>query len=160
MLVGNYGEESIGKANPAGLAAYAQEHGLTLLNLCGKLELEVAELSDEERTAFRQDLGLGEESKTLFLHAAYDMLGLMSFLTAGEPEVRAWTIPKGTKAVDAAAVIHSDIARGFIRAEVVNYTHFIEAGSMAKAREQGHLRLEGKDYIIADGDIILFRFNV
>jgi hypothetical protein len=88
------------------------------------------------------------------------MLGLMSFLTAGDPEVHAWTIAKGTKAVDAAAVIHSDIARGFIRAEIVNYDHFMAAGSMHKAKEAGHVRLEGKEYIVQDGDIILFRFNV
>jgi ribosome-binding ATPase YchF (GTP1/OBG family) len=88
------------------------------------------------------------------------MLGLMSFLTAGEPEVRAWTIPKGTKAVDAAGVIHSDIQRGFIRAEIVAYDDLIADGSTAKAKEKGHVRLEGKDYIMRDGDVVLFRFNV
>jgi GTP-binding protein YchF len=160
MLLGNYGEESIGKPDPAGLAAYAAEQEQTLVELCGKMELEVAELPEEERQAFREDLGLGEESRTQFLQAAYDKLGLMSFLTAGEPEVRAWTIRKNTRAVDAAGVIHSDIARGFIRAEIVNYDDFMAAGSMAKAKEQGHVRLEGKEYIMRDGDIVLFRFNV
>jgi len=100
-------------------------------------------------------------SRTRFIQAAYDMLGLMSFLTAGEPEVRAWTIRKGTKAVNAAAVIHSDIQRGFIRAETVAYDDFIAAGgTMAKAKEAGKVRLEGKEYIFQDGDMVLFRFNV
>jgi hypothetical protein len=160
MLLGNYGEASIGKPDPSGLTAYALEQNQTLVELCGKIELEVAELDEEERQAFRQDLGLGEESRTQFLQAAYDMLGLMSFLTAGEPEVRAWTIRKNTRAVDAAGVIHSDIQRGFIRAEIVNYDDFMAAGSMVKAKEQGHVRLEGKEYVMRDGDIVLFRFNV
>jgi ribosome-binding ATPase len=124
------------------------------------MEMEVSRLPEEERPSFREELGLGGESRTQFLHTAYDMLGLMSFLTAGEPEVRAWTIPKNTRAVDAAAVIHSDIQRGFIRAEVVAYDDFMAAGSMVKAKEAGHVRLEGKEYIVKDGDIILFRFNV
>jgi hypothetical protein len=117
-------------------------------------------LAEADRKAFREELGLGEESRTRFLQTAYEMLGLMSFLTAGEPEVRAWTIKRGTKAVDAAAVIHSDIQRGFIRAEIVGYDDFIAAGTMVKAKEQGHARLEGKEYIMNDGDIVLFRFNV
>jgi ribosome-binding ATPase YchF (GTP1/OBG family) len=122
--------------------------------------MEVTQLPEEERASFREELGLGEESRTRFIQAAYDMLGLMSFLTAGEPEVRAWTIRKGTKAVDAAGVIHSDIQRGFIRAETVAYHDFIEAGNMHKAKEKGKVRLEGKEYIVQDGDILLFRFNV
>jgi len=122
--------------------------------------MEIAGLPEEERQEFRDSLGLGEESRTRFIHAAYDMLGLMSFLTVGDPEVHAWTVRKGTKAVDAAGVIHSDMQRGFIRAEVVNYADFIEAGSMAKAKEHGKVRLEGKEYIVQDGDILLIRFNV
>ena len=122
--------------------------------------MEVTRLAEEDRAAFREELGLGEESRTRFIQSAYGMLGLMSFLTAGEPEVRAWTIRKGTRAVDAAGVIHSDIARGFIRAETVAYADFMEAGSMAKAKEKGKVRLEGKEYIVQDGDILLFRFNV
>ena len=160
MLLGNYGESCIGDEDPAGLQAYAQEKGQTLIELCGEMEMEVAELAEEERQVFRDDLGLGEESRTRFIQTAYDMLGLMSFLTAGDPEVRAWTIRKGTKAVDAAGVIHSDIQRGFIRAETVNYKDFIEWGSMVKAKEHGKVSLEGKEYIVHDGDIILFRFNV
>jgi ribosome-binding ATPase YchF (GTP1/OBG family) len=124
------------------------------------MEMEVTQLPEDEQQGFRDELGLGGESRTLFIQSAYDMLGLMSFLTAGEPEVRAWTIRKGTKAVNAAAVIHSDIQRGFIRAEVVHYDDFMAAGSMAKAKEAGHVRLEGKEYIFQDGDIVLFRFNV
>ncbi|NIA15324.1 MAG: redox-regulated ATPase YchF [Nitrospiraceae bacterium] len=160
MLVGNYGEESIGEDDPSGLAAYAAEHGFTLIGLCGEMELEIAELSEKDRQAFRDDLGLGEGSRMRFLHAAYDMLGLISFITAGEPEVRAWTIRKGTHAVDAAGVIHSDLQRGFIRAEVVGYDDFIAAGTMAKAKEQGHVSVEGKDYVVCDGDMLLIRFNV
>lgn len=160
MLLGNYGEESIGKPDPSGLERSANEAGLPLVAMCGAMELEIAQLPPEDRRAFREDLGLGEESRTQFLHKAYDMLGLMSFLTAGEPEVRAWTIPKGAKAVDAAGVIHSDIQRGFIRAEIVSYDDLVADGSMAKAKEKGHVRLEGKDYVMRDGDVVLFRFNV
>lgn len=160
MLLGNYGEESIGKECPSGLDAVSNETGLPLVSLCGAMELEVAQLAEEERAAFRQDLGLGEESRVFFIRKAYEMLGLISFLTAGEPEVRAWTIRAGTKASRAAGVIHSDIERGFIRAETVAYDDFIAAGSMVKAKEAGHVRLEGKEYEVKDGDIIHFRFNV
>ncbi len=160
MLLGNYGDAKIGEDDPAGIGAVAAELGLTLIALCGAMEMEVSQLPDEDRAAFREELGLGEESRTRFIQAAYGMLGLMSFLTAGEPEVRAWTIRKGTRAVDAAGVIHSDIQRGFIRAETVAYDHFIECGTMAKAKEKGWVRLEGKEYIVQDGDILLFRFNV
>ncbi len=160
LILGNYGEENIGEPDPAGLQAYAASQNNTAIELCGAIEMEVASLPAEDQPAFRQDLGLGEESRLRFIHSAYDMLGLMSFLTAAEPEVRAWTIRKHTRAVEAAGVIHSDIQRGFIRAEVVHYDDFIAAGSMAKAKEAGKVRLEGKDYIVQDGDIILFRFNV
>jgi hypothetical protein len=160
MLLGNYGEDSIGDDDPSSLQAYGDEVSQTLVALCGSMEMEVAQLPDEERVTFREELGLGEESKTMFLQTAYAKLGLISFLTAGEPEVRAWTIKKDTKAVDAAGAIHSDIQRGFIRAEIVAYDAFIEAGSMAKAKDAGTVRLEGKDYIMQDGDIVLFRFNV
>lgn len=160
MLLGNYGEDAIGEGDPSGLKAFAEESSLTLIDFCGEMEMEVSQLPEEERQTFRDELGLGEESRRRFLQTAYGMLGLMSFLTAGEPEVRAWTIKKGTRAVDAAGVIHSDIQRGFIRAEVVAYDDFMNAGSMAKAKEAGTVRLEGKEYIVKDGDIILFRFNV
>jgi hypothetical protein len=160
LLLGNYGEDHIGEDDATGLGATAADLGLTLIELCGAMELEVAFLPEDERGPFREELGLGEETRTAFLQTAYDMLGLMSFLTAGEPEVRAWTIKKGTKAVKAAGTIHSDIERGFIRAEIVGYDDFIGAGSMAKVKEAGHSRLEGKDYVMQDGDIVLFRFNV
>jgi len=166
MLLGNFGEEAIGESGPSGLAEYAAgadtapENGFTLVELCGKLELEIAELPEEDRAAFREDLGLGEESRTRFLHAAYEMLGLVSFLTVEGPEVRAWTLRRGTHAVEAAGVVHSDMQRGFIRAEVVSYDDFVAAGSMAKAKEQGHVQVEGKDYVVRDGDILLIRFNV
>lgn len=160
LLLGNYDEARIGQPDASGLAGFAAENGLTLIDLCGSMEMELGELPEEERAEFRADLGLEEESRTRFIQTAYGMLGLMSFLTAGEPEVRAWTIRKGTKAVEAAGVIHSDIQRGFIRAETVAYDDFMHAGSMAKAKEEGKVRLEGKEYIVKDGDIILFRFNV
>lgn len=160
LLLGNYGEEAIGRDDPAGLRDYASGHGLTSIGLCGAMEIELAQLAEGERQAFRVELGLGEESRTRFLRVAYEMFGLMSFVTFTEAEVRAWTIPRGTKAVDAAGVVHSDMQRGFIRAEVVPCDGFVAAGSMAKAKEEGHVRLEGKDYIVQDGDIILFRFNV
>ena len=160
LILANYGEDNIGKDDPAGLAAFAKEKIFTPIELCGAMEMELAELTPEEQKEFRADLGLGEESRTHFIKAAYEMLGLISFLTAGEPEVRAWTIKKGTKSVNAAGVIHSDIERGFIRAETVAYDDFIAVGSMPKAKEAGTVRLEGKEYIVQDGDIFDFRFNV
>jgi GTP-binding protein YchF len=160
MLVGNYGEDAIGGDDPAGLHTYASEHGLPCMALCGALEMEVAQLAEDERATFRAELGLGEESRTQFLRTAYAMFGLITFLTFNKTEVRAWPVPKGSKAIDAAGVVHSDMQRGFIRAEVVHYDHFVTAGSMAKAKEDGHLRVEGKEHIVHDGDIVLFRFNV
>jgi hypothetical protein len=160
MLLCNSGDDGLGEADPGGLSEIASALGLDLISFCGALEMEVNGLPEEERAAFREELGMGEESRTRFIQFAYSMLGLISFLTAGEPEVRAWTIRKGDHAVDAAGVIHSDIKRGFIRAETVAYADFMEAGSMAKAKEKGKVRLEGKDYIVQDGDMMLFRFNV
>ncbi len=160
LLLGNYGEDKIGKEDPAGLAAFAAERALTLIEFCGSMEMELSELPEEDRAEFRADLGLGEESRTRFIQTAYDMLGLMSFFTAGEPEVRAWTIRKGTRAVDAAGVIHSDIQRGFIRAETVAFEDLVALGSMTRVKEQGKAHLEGKEYIMQDGDVVLFRFNV
>lgn len=160
LLVGNYGEDGIGQDDPARLRAAAADLGLRHIEFCGAMEMEVTQLPPEERASFREELGLGEESRTLFLQTAYDLLGLMSFLTAGEPEVRAWTVRKGSKAVESAGVIHSDIQRGFIRAEVVSYDDFMQHGNMKACRDAGVLRVEGKDYIVADGDIVNFRFNV
>jgi GTP-binding protein YchF len=130
------------------------------LSFCGKIEMEIAQLSPEEAKAFLDDLGIQEPALNKLIHVSYDLLGLISFLTVGEDEVRAWTITKGTSAHKAAGKIHSDIERGFIRAEVIHYGDFISSGNMHAARDKGLLRLEGKTYEVRDGDIINFRFNV
>ena len=131
-----------------------------ILSLCGKIEMEIAQLSPEEAKVFLDDLGISEPALNKLIRVSYDLLGLISFLTAGEDEVRAWTIHRGLNAQKAAGKIHSDIERGFIRAELVSYDDFIACGGMAGAREKGLLRLEGKTYEVKDGDIINFRFNV
>jgi GTP-binding protein YchF len=131
-----------------------------VLSLCGKIEMEIAQLPRDEAAAFLEDLGVSEPASNRLVRVSYDLLGLISFLTSGEDEVRAWTVRKGTSAQKAAGKIHSDIERGFIRAEVVSYDDFIQQGSMHAAREKGLLRLEGKTYEVRDGDIINFRFNV
>ena len=126
----------------------------------GKTEMELAELDEADRPAFLQDLGITEPAKDRFVRAAYHALDLISFLTAGPDECRAWPIRRGTTAVKAAGRIHSDIERGFIRGEVVAYDDFVRLGSEAKCREAGKLRLEGKEYVVQDGDIVHFRFAV
>ncbi len=131
-----------------------------VLSLCGKIEMEIAQLPPDEAAVFLADLGIAEPASHKLIRLSYDLLGLISFLTAGEDEVRAWTIRKGTDAQRAAGKIHSDIERGFIRAEVVAYDDFITHGSLAAARDKGLVRLEGKTYEVKDGDIINFRFNV
>ncbi len=128
--------------------------------ICAQIEQEIAELEDEERAMFLEDLGIAQSGLEKLIKASYRILGLMSFLTAGEDETRAWTIRIGTKAPQAAGKIHSDFERGFIKAEVVNYKDLLEQGSLAAAREKGLVGMEGKDYIVKDGDVILFRFNV
>jgi len=128
--------------------------------ICAQLESELVALPLEERLDYLRSLGVATSGVDRLIKSAYHLLGLMSFLTAGEKEVRAWTIPQGTRAQNAAGVIHSDIERGFIRAEIVNYDDLVRAGSYASAREQGVLRLEGKDYIMREGDVVNFRFNV
>ena len=115
---------------------------------------------EEEKSLFKEELGIKESGLEKLVSASYDLLGLMSFLTAGEKEVRAWTIKKGTKAPQAAGKIHTDFEKGFIKAEIVSYNDLIEAGSYLKAKEKGRVRMEGKEYVVQDGDIILFRFNV
>ena len=120
----------------------------------------MSELEDEDRKMFLEDLGLSEGGLEKLIAASYRLLGLMSFLTAGEKETRAWTIRMGTKAPQAAGKIHSDFERGFIRAEVVNYQDLLNAGSYAAAKEKGQVRIEGKEYVMQDGDVVLFRFNV
>lgn len=128
--------------------------------ICAKLEAELVALDPAERTEYLKDLGLSSSGVDELIKAAYHMLGLMSFLTAGEKEVRAWTIPVGTKAPQAAGEIHTDIERGFIRAEIVSYNDLVSSGSMNAAKEKGLVRLEGKEYIMQEGDIVNFRFNV
>lgn len=143
------------------LRAYAEAEGSEIVPISVKIEEEMSELDDEERKAFLEDMGIKESGLDRLIRKSYKLLGLMSFLTTGEDETRAWTIKKGTKAVDAAAKIHSDIARGFIRAEVVSYDDLVANGmSMNKVKEKGLMRLEGKDYIMQEGDIVYFRFNV
>ncbi|RJQ38007.1 MAG: redox-regulated ATPase YchF [Nitrospiraceae bacterium] len=144
----------------AGLQKFFKGKQVKVLSLCGKIEMEIAQLSHEEAAAFLSDLGIQEPALNKLIHVSYDLLGLISFLTTGEDEVRAWTINKGTDAQKAAGKIHSDIERGFIRAEVVSFDDFIANGSMSAARDKGLLRLEGKTYEVKDGDIINFRFNV
>lgn len=133
---------------------------LEIIPVYGQIESEIAQLSDEEAEAFRQELGMTQSSLDRFIQASYALLGLCSFFTAGEKEVRAWTITRGMLAPQAAGVIHSDLERGFIRAEVIHYDDLIASGSLAKGREAGKLRIEGKDYRVENGDVLLIRFNV
>ena len=128
--------------------------------VCAQIEQEIAELDDDERSMFLEELGLKESGLDKLIKASYKLLGLISFLTSGEDETRAWTIKKGTKAPQAAGKIHTDFERGFIRAEVTAYDDLIAGGSIAAVREKGLVRLEGKDYVVKDGDVIVFRFNV
>ena len=139
---------------------YAKGENAEVIPLCVKIEEELSGLEEDDKKEMLEALGLKESGLDKVIKASYDLLGLMSFLTAGEPEVRAWTIKKGTKAPDAAGKIHSDIQRGFIRAEIVSYDDLIKEGSMLAAKEKGLVRSEGKEYVMQDGDIVLFRFNV
>lgn len=164
LILLNTAEEEMGSAATeavaADLASFFTGRQVRVLTLCGKIEMEIAQLPPDEARAFLDDLGIAEPALNKLIHLSYELLGLISFLTAGEDEVRAWTIRKGTDAQRAAGKIHSDIERGFIRAEVVAYDDFIAHGSLAAAREKGLVRLEGKTYEVKDGDIINFRFNV
>jgi ribosome-binding ATPase YchF (GTP1/OBG family) len=138
----------------------AASEGAECVSICAQLEAELVDLPPDERVDYLAALGVQGSGVDSLIKSAYRLLGLMSFLTAGEKEVRAWTIPVGTRAPQAAGVIHSDIERGFIRAEVIGYDALMRAGSMAAAREQGTLRLEGKEYVMQEGDVVHFRFNV
>jgi len=140
--------------------ARAKAEGAQVIPVCAKLEAEIAQLDSGERDLFLEDLGVTESGLDRLIRASYALLGLISFLTSGEDECRAWTVAKGTKAPQAAGKIHSDFERGFIRAEVIAFDDLMSVGSMAAAREKGMIRSEGKDYVVKDGDIILFRFNV
>ena len=137
----------------------AEEHS-EVLPICAEIEAEISGMEPEEKLMFLSEMGLEESGLDRLIRAGYHLLGLISFLTAGQPEVRAWTITKGTKAPQAAGKIHSDIERGFIRAEVIDYDSLIELGSLAAAREKGLLRSEGKEYVMKDGDVVHFLFNV
>ena len=139
---------------------YAAAHGAETIVVCAKTEAELAELPEEDRAVFLEEFGLTESGLSKLIKASYALLGLISYLTAGEKETRAWTITKGTKAPQAAGKIHSDFEKGFIRAEVVDYETLLACGGLTGAREKGKVRSEGKDYVMQDGDVVLFRFNV
>ena len=139
---------------------FAAENGNGVFVISARIEEEIAELDDEDKAEYLETLGITESGLDKLIKASYDLLGLMSFLTAGEKETRAWTIKKGTKAPQAAGKIHSDFERGFIKAEVINYQELLDCGSLSAAKEKGLVRVEGKEYVVQDGDTILFRFNV
>ncbi len=164
LYVANVGEDNITDDSPneyvKAVQERAEQENAEVVVVCAQLESEIAELEGEDREIFLADLGLTESGLDKLIRSAYHLLGLSTYFTAGEPEVRAWTIRKGTKAPQAAGVIHTDFERGFIRAEVVGYNDLIQAGSYAAARDAGKLRLEGKDYVVQDGDVMHFRFNV
>jgi GTP-binding protein YchF len=160
LLVLNVSEAEVAKPAPADLQAYASESGLGLVVLAGAVEMDIAQMSPEEQKEFVASLGLAEPAAGRFIRAAYALIDLISLLTAGEDECRAWPIRAGTTAQKAAGKIHSDIERGFIRAEVMRWDDLVKLGSEAKCREAAKLRLEGKEYVVADGDVINFRFNV
>lgn len=144
----------------AKVRAFAKEEGSEVFVICAQIEQEIAELEEDEKKMFLEDLGLTESGLEKLIAASYHLLGLISYLTAGPTETRAWTIKEGTKAPQAAGKIHSDFERGFIRAEVVNYQDLLDCKSYNAAKEKGLVRLEGKDYVVKDGDVVLFRFNV
>ena len=164
IYIANISEEQIENPdavdNVIKLKEYAQKEHAEVIPLCVKIEEELSGLDENDKNEMLEALGLNESGLDKLIKKSYDLLGLMSFLTAGEPEVRAWTIKKGTKAPQAAGKIHSDIERGFIRAEIVSYDDLIKEGNMVSAREKGLVRSEGKDYIMQDGDVVLFKFNV
>lgn len=163
LYVANVSEEQLSDDNDANVKAveeYAKQDKAEVIKLCVKIEEELSSLDGDDKKEMLEALGLEESGLDKVIKSSYDLLGLMSFLTAGEPEVRAWTIKKGTKAPQAAGKIHSDIERGFIRAEIVSYDDLMREGSMVAAKEKGLVRSEGKEYVMQDGDIVLFRFNV
>ena len=164
LYIANVSEEQLSDAENDPMVKkvkeYAAKEKAEVIPLCVKVEEELSGLDDSDKKEMLEMLGLEESGLDKVIKKSYDLLGLMSFLTAGEPEVRAWTIKKGTKAPQAAGKIHSDIERGFIKAEVVSFKDLVEQGSMVAAREKGLVRSEGKDYIMQDGDIVLFKFNV
>lgn len=162
IAVLNIAEDRIGSADEQILAfrKACEESGVPVIELCAQVEMEVSQLSDEEEAEFLQSMGIEEPARNVLIRACYKALGLISFLTAGEPEVRAWTIHAGDRAVDAAGTIHSDIARGFIRAEIANFEDVKAAGGWDAAKQKGIVALQGKDYVVQDGDVMYIRFKV
>jgi len=162
VVVLNIGEKDLNTdfAKDLQTGISARYPSLSVITLCGKIEMEIAQLAPDEKRPFLDELGIDQPASNKLIHTCYAMLGLVSFLTVVEDEVRAWTIKKGTNAQKAAGKVHSDIERGFIRAEVISFDDFIASGGMHHAREKGLVRLEGKTYVVKDGDIIDFRFNV
>ena len=164
IYIANVSEEQLSDSendeNVKKVKEYAEKEKAEVIPLCVKIEEELSTLEENDKQEMLEALGLEESGLDRLIKKSYDLLGLMSFLTAGEPEVRAWTIKKGTKAPKAAGKIHSDIERGFIKAEVISYDELIKEGSMVQAKEKGLVRQEGKDYIMQEGDIVLFKFNV
>ncbi len=158
----NIGEEDIGKGNDFSrqVEEFAAKENSQCIEICAKVEAELVQLDKEDRLIFAEELNLKESGLDRIIKAGYTLLGLISFLTAGEKEVRAWTIQKGTKAPQAAGKIHTDFEKGFIRAEVVTYEELLACGGYVPAKEKGKVRSEGKDYVMQDGDVVLFRFNV
>ncbi|KOA20986.1 ribosome-binding ATPase YchF [Clostridium homopropionicum DSM 5847] len=165
LYVTNISEEDLISGNSENsfvkkVKEYAEEENSEVITICAKIEEELSSLDDAEREELLSEYGLTEPGLSKLIRSSYSLLGLMSFLTAGKEEVRAWTIKIGTKAPKAAGKIHTDIERGFIRAEIVSYDKLVECGSEAAAKEKGYYRLEGKEYVMQDGDIVNFRFNV
>ncbi|HLQ72325.1 MAG TPA: redox-regulated ATPase YchF [Bacillota bacterium] len=164
LYVANVSEDEImdssSNENVQKVKEFAAAEGAEVIVICAKIEAEIAELEAEEKAMFLEELGIVESGLDQLIKASYHLLGLATYFTAGEQEVRAWTFKKGIKAPQAAAIIHTDFEKGFIRAETVSYSDLVEAGSMAGARENGRVRLEGKEYIVQDGDVMHFRFNV
>ena len=154
------GEAATGNANSARVSEKAAAEGAVAVTISAAIEAEIATLPSEERDAFLSDLGLEETGLNRMIHAGYQLLGLITFFTAGPKEARAWTVHKGARAPEAAGAIHSDFERGFIRAETIAFEDFVNCGGEAGARDAGKLRSEGKDYVVQDGDVMLFRFNV
>jgi hypothetical protein len=160
LLVLNVGEEDVSKPPAEAVVAAARERGLGLVVLSGVVEMDIAQMAEADQADFLSSLDLTEPAKNRFIRGAYELLDLISMLTAGPDECRAWPVPRGTPAPRAAGKIHSDIERGFIRAEVVSWQDLVALGSEAKCRDAGKLRVEGKTYVIQDGDVVNFRFNV
>lgn len=160
IIVANVSEDQLSGEATKGVEEYASKIGVEFQALCGTIEMEIAQMEEEDQLVFLEEYGIENSARDIFIRKAYNMLGLISFFTVGEDEVKAWTIVDGTNAQDAAGEIHSDLKRGFIRAETVAYDAFMEVESLSKAREKGMLRQEGKTYIVKDGDIINIKFNV